>query len=47
LAELSSIVKRLARVIRPTHIPEWMNKPIPALDDDKPIDRIKHTHPGS
>lgn len=39
LAELSSIVERLARVIRPTYIPVWLNKPISALDDDKPIER--------
>jgi transcriptional regulator with XRE-family HTH domain len=40
LAELSSMVERLAQVIRPTYIPVWMNKPISALDDDKPIERI-------
>jgi transcriptional regulator with XRE-family HTH domain len=40
LAELSSIVERLAVVIRPSYIPVWMNKPLPALNDDKPIDRI-------
>jgi hypothetical protein len=39
-AELSSLVERLARTVRPTHIPVWLNKPIPALDDDKPIERI-------
>src|ERR1700722_12580971 len=44
LAELSSLVERLARVIRPTYIPVWLNKPIPALDDDKPIDRTAHGH---
>jgi hypothetical protein len=40
LVELSSLVERLARVIRPDYIPVWLSKPIPALDDDKPIDRI-------
>jgi hypothetical protein len=40
LVELSSLVERLARVVRPTYIPVWLNKPIPALDDDKPIERI-------
>lgn len=40
LVELSSIVERLARVIRPTYIPVWLNKPVPMLDDDKPIERI-------
>jgi hypothetical protein len=38
--QLSSLVERLARVIRPTYIPTWLNKPNPALDGDKPIDRI-------
>jgi len=40
LVELSSLVERLGRVIRPTYIPVWLNKPVPALDEDKPIDRI-------
>jgi transcriptional regulator with XRE-family HTH domain len=40
LVELSSIVERLARVIRPTYIPVWLNKPVELLDDDKPIQRI-------
>lgn len=40
LAELSSLVERLARVIRPAYIPVWLNKPMPLLDDDKPIERI-------
>lgn len=40
LVELSSLVERLARVMRPTYIPVWLDKPIPALDDDKPIERI-------
>jgi transcriptional regulator with XRE-family HTH domain len=40
LVELSAIVERLARVIRPTYIPVWLNKPVELLDDDKPIERI-------
>jgi transcriptional regulator with XRE-family HTH domain len=40
LAELSSMVERLGRVIQPAYIPVWLNKPISALDDDKPIERI-------
>jgi hypothetical protein len=40
LVELSSIVERLARVIRPAYIPVWLNTPVPLLDDDKPIERI-------
>ncbi len=40
LAELSAIVERLARVIRATYIPVWLSKPVPSLDDEKPIERI-------
>jgi hypothetical protein len=35
-----SIVERLARVVRPTYIPVWLNKPMELLNDDKPIERI-------
>src|SRR5690348_3773846 len=38
LAELSSIVERLARVMEPAYVPVWMRKPVPLLDDDKPLD---------
>jgi hypothetical protein len=40
LAELSSIVERLVRVMQPAYVPVWMRKPIPLLDDDKPLDVI-------
>lgn len=40
LAELSSIIERLTRVVRPTYIPAWLNQPMDLLDDDKPIERI-------
>ena len=40
LAELSSIVERLVRVMQATYVPVWMRKPIPLLDDDKPLDVI-------
>jgi uncharacterized protein (DUF2384 family) len=40
VAELSAIVERLLRVMEPEYIPVWMNKPIPALDDEKPLDLI-------
>ena len=40
LAELSLLVERLARVIRPTYIPAWLNRSMAPLDDDKPIERI-------
>lgn len=38
--QFSSLVERLARVIHPSYISVWLNKPNPRLDDDKPIDRI-------
>lgn len=34
------MVERLARVMDPEYIPVWMYKPIPALDDEKPIDLL-------
>jgi uncharacterized protein (DUF2384 family) len=40
IAELSSISERLLRVMDPEYIPVWMNKPVPALDDRKPIELI-------
>ena len=40
LIELSAMVERLATVVRPDYIPIWLRKPIPALDDDKPLDVI-------
>jgi transcriptional regulator with XRE-family HTH domain len=38
IAELSALVERLARVIDAEYIPVWLHKPVPALDDDKPLD---------
>jgi transcriptional regulator with XRE-family HTH domain len=40
LAELSSIVERLARVMDPSYVPVWLRKPVPALGEDKPLDVI-------
>ena len=40
LAELSSIVERLVRVMEPSYVPVWLRKPSPLLDDDKPLDVI-------
>lgn len=40
LAELSSIVERLVRVMRASYVPVWMRKPIALLDDNKPLDLI-------
>ncbi|HYH90077.1 MAG TPA: hypothetical protein VEX67_12640 [Solirubrobacteraceae bacterium] len=40
LAELSSIVERSVRLMEASYVPVWMRKPIPLLDDDKPLDVI-------
>jgi hypothetical protein len=40
IAELSSITERLLRVMDPEYIPVWINKPVPALDDRKPLELI-------
>lgn len=40
LAELSFLVDRLARVIKPDYIQVWMLKPNSMLGDEKPIDVI-------
>jgi transcriptional regulator with XRE-family HTH domain len=40
LAELSAIVERLAGVMEPSYIGVWLHKPLPALDDEKPIDLL-------
>jgi hypothetical protein len=40
VGELSAIIDRLPRVMRPEYIPVWLIKPIEALNDEKPIDVI-------
>ena len=40
LAELSSIVERMVRVMDASYVPVWLRKPIALLDDDKPLDVI-------
>jgi uncharacterized protein (DUF2384 family) len=40
LLELSSIVERLAKVMKPQYIASWLRKPNPALGHRKPIDLI-------
>lgn len=34
------MVERLARVVDPTYIVVWLRKPVPALEDEKPLDVI-------
>jgi hypothetical protein len=38
--ELSAILERLARVIEPEYIPVWLDTPVPALGDQKPIELV-------
>jgi hypothetical protein len=40
VAELSAIIERLLRVMDAEYIPVWINKPVLALDDQKPLDLI-------
>lgn len=41
LIELSTIVDRLIRIMDPSYVSIWLRKPIPALNDRKPIDMIR------
>lgn len=40
LVELSAMVERLSDLLERDYIAVWMNKPIPALEDDKPLEVI-------
>jgi len=40
LIELGEMIRRLARVVRPESIAIWLNRPILALGDEKPIELI-------
>jgi transcriptional regulator with XRE-family HTH domain len=40
LAELSSIVERLVRVMDPAYVPLWMRRPIALLDGDQALEVI-------
>lgn len=40
LIELSALVERLERLMEPDYISVWLRKPVPALDDEKPIDLL-------
>ena len=40
LIELSALVERLARVMEPSYIAVWLRRPVPALQERKPIDVI-------
>jgi uncharacterized protein (DUF2384 family) len=40
LLELVSLIERLSRVMDQGYIPLWLNKPLPALDDKRPIEAL-------
>jgi transcriptional regulator with XRE-family HTH domain len=40
LIELGEITDRLSRVMEPGYIPIWLNRPLEALDDDKPVELL-------
>ena len=44
IAELAAIVERLARLMQPEYIPLWLHKPVPALDNEKPLDVLAAGH---
>jgi hypothetical protein len=40
LAEMAMLVERLAGIIDPSFLAVWLREPIPALNDDRPLDVI-------
>lgn len=40
LIELAEMTDRLRRVMDPEYIPVWLNRPIEALEDDKPVELL-------
>lgn len=40
LIELAALVERLEGLMDPDYISIWLRKPVPALDDEKPLDLI-------
>ena len=40
LLELVSLVDRLERVMKPSYVPLWLLKPVPALDDRRPLELL-------
>lgn len=40
LIELAEVTDRLRRVMQPEYIPVWLNRPLEALDDDKPVELL-------
>ncbi len=42
LMELIAIVDRLARTMDERYVPLWLNKPLPALGDERPLVALGH-----
>ena len=42
LIDLAVIVERASAVMDPAYIPIWLNRPVRALRDARPIERIAH-----
>jgi transcriptional regulator with XRE-family HTH domain len=40
LIELSALVERLERLMEADYIAIWLRKPVPALDEEKPLDLL-------
>ena len=40
LLELVALIERLSQVMDPRYVPLWLQKPVPALDDDRPLDAL-------
>ena len=40
LLELVALVDRLERVMRASYVPLWLLKPVPALDDRRPLELL-------
>ena len=40
LIELGEVTDRLARVMEADYIRVWLNRPLAALDDDQPVERL-------
>jgi len=40
LIDLAAIVERASVVMDPRYVPIWLNRPVRALDDERPIERI-------
>lgn len=40
LLELVAVVDRLSRVMDPAYVAVWLQKPLPALNDERPLDAL-------